>query len=778
MYPDPFHMPLLKTFLTRSSLGVIASCLSVGIWAQSTAVPGLPGAPSGINSAAAAPPMPNTPSINGMAPNTHAADLEAPVANKATPVTPNPRKPRPAVPSQFQRFVQESTGQMLPVFGEELFETPQAYASDSAVPTPLDYVLGPDDEIRLQVLGPMEFNSVLKIDRNGQVNLPKVGPVTLAGVAVKDLDKTLQAHLGKVFANFTANTSMGRLRGIQVYVVGQASQPGTFNLSSLSTLVNAIFASGGPNANGSMRSIELKRAGKTISTIDLYGFIARGDKSGDIALMSGDVIIIPPAGPRVAVTGAFDQAAIYELKPGSTSIGDILSLSGGVPALATRQKALLERINRLSTPPRQVLDIVLDAQGLGQPLNDGDVLTLLGISPAFANAVTLQGTVAEPLRYRWFEGMKILDLIPERDALITRDYYKRKNLLVQNSDAAKTAGAGDGINTRIKSMVDQINWEYAVIERLDRSQLSTQLISFNLGKAVLQRDPANNLVLLPGDVVTILSQNDLRVPQERRSRLVRVEGEVAIPGIYQASPGETLAQLLKRVGGLTPQAYLFGTELNRESVKERQQTNLNTLIRTLEARAQAQTSTSTANLSADRAAQAQVLQQQQQAQLKSQIDRLKSLQSNGRLSLELDPRSQTLAALPTLTLEDGDRILVPSTPGFVSAFGSVNNENVSIYKPGKTVGDVIRTAGLTEDAEPDQAFVLRADGSIIARRDNSGLFAGNFESIAIMPGDTVVVPAQIDRESRYNFITRVVKDWTQIFANLGLGVAAINSISN
>ena len=458
---------------------------------------------------------------------------------------------------------------MLPVFGQELFETPQAYASDSAVPTPLDYVLGPDDEIRLQVLGPMEFNSVLKIDRNGQVNLPKVGPVTLAGVAVKDLDKTLQAHLGKVFANFTANASMGRLRGIQVYVVGQASQPGTFNLSSLSTLVNAVFASGGPNANGSMRSIELKRAGKTISTIDLYGFIARGDKSGDIALMSGDVIIIPPAGPRVAVTGAFDQAAIYELKPGSTSIGDILSLSGGVPALATRQKALLERINRQSTPPRQVMDIVLDAQGLSQPLNDGDVLTLLGISPAFANAVTLQGTVAAPLRYRWFEGMRILDLIPERDALITGDYYKRKNLLVQNSDAAKTAG--EGVGSRIKSMVDQINWEYAVIERLDRSQLSTQLISFNLGKAVLQRDPANNLVLLPGDVVTILSQNDLRVPQERRSRLVRVEGEVAVPGIYQASPGETLAQLLKRVGGLTPQAYLFGTEVSRESVKERQQ---------------------------------------------------------------------------------------------------------------------------------------------------------------------------------------------------------------
>jgi hypothetical protein len=171
------------------------------------------------------------------------------------------------------------------------------------------------------------------------------------------------------------------------------------------------------------------------------------------------------------------------------------------------------------------------------------------------------------------------------------------------------------------------------------------------------------------------------------------------------------------------------------------------------------------------------VQQQQQAQLRSQIERLKSFQSNGRLALELDPQGQNLAALPALPLEDGDRILVPATPGFVSAFGSVNNENVFIYKPGKTVGDVIKSAGLTEDAEPNQAFVLRADGSIVARRDRSGFFGGGFESLRVMPGDTLVVPAQIDRESRYNFVTRALKDWTQIFANFGLGVAAIKSIN-
>ena len=680
---------------------------------------------------------------------------------------------RAAEPSQFQRFVRESTGRLLPMYGRDLFDAPQAYAANSAIPAPDNYLLGPGDEVRLQVWGPVDFNTNLTVDRNGQVTLPKVGVVTLAGVAVRDLDKTIQGQLSKVFTNFQSSATMGRLRGIQVYVVGQARQPGTFQLSSLSTLVNALFASGGPNANGSMRNIELKRAGQTITTFDVYDFIARGDKTRDVALLSGDVIVIPPVGPRVAVTGAFDQAAIFELKNSATNVGDILSLGGGVPALAKMHKALLERITRSSNPPRQVKEITLDAQGLIQPLQDGDVLTLLDISPAFANAVTLQGVVAEPLRYSWFEGMRLLDLIPDRDALISADYYKRKNLLVQNTEQTREKD----LNRSPIDQRDQINWEYAVIKRMDRSKLSTQLIPFNLGKMVLNKDPAHNLVLQAGDVVTIFSQKDLRLPQERITRMVQVEGEVAAPGLYQALPGETLPELLKRVGGITPQAYVFGLEFSRVSVRTRQQENLDTLIRRLESQVQGKGDTLIANLGADRADQAQVIQQQQQAQLNAQIARLRTLQSNGRVSLELDPQTHTLASIPDLPLEDGDRIVVPSTPGFVAAFGSVNNENVFIYRQGKTVADILASAGLTEDAEPSQAFVLRADGSIIARQDRSGFFGGSFESMQVMPGDTVVVPAQIDRESRYNAIVRGAKDWTQILSNFGLGVVALSRIN-
>jgi len=789
----------VRSTLTLCSVALAFAGFVSQAQAQSTAVPA-PGTQAAAPAISTGLPTSLQASNWGDATPKAASNTQTPEAADAN-TAPGPRALRPQVPSQFQRFVQESTGRLLPVFGAELFESPQAYTPDTTLPAPAEYILGAGDEVRVQVWGAVDYSGTHTLDRNGQINLPKVGTFSLAGVAVRDLEGVLRSQLSKVFTNFNVNANLGRLRSIQVYVVGQARQPGTYKLSSLGTMVNALFASGGPTTNGSMRSIQLTRAGKVLTTLDLYDFIARGDKGRDLPLQSGDVIVIPPVGARVAVTGALDQAAIYELRSTNTSVGDVLGLSGGVPALAKAQKALLERIDADKIPARQVQQISLNTQGLKLPLRDGDVLTILPISQAFANAVTLQGTVAEPLRYGWFEGMKIRDLIPEREALITPDYYRRKNILVQsvqtqdnsgnsnsnsnsNSNASYSATkeqsnskeAGSRVANRVRSMADQINWEYAVIERMDPVRLNTTLIPFNLGKAVLENDASNNLQLLPGDVVTIMSQNDLRLPQERQSRLVRLEGEVAAPGVYQVQAGETLPQLLRRLGGITAQAYVFGTEFNRESVRQRQQENLDVLIRRLEAQSQAQSTSVASNIKAENQAQAQAILQQQQAQLKSQIERLRAMRSNGRMSLELDPAGKAIAALPDMPLEDGDRILIPSVPSFVAAFGSVNNENVFLYKPGKTVADVIKSAGLTEDAEPGQAFVLRADGSIVASRDRSGVFGGSFETLALMPGDTVVVPAQIDRESGYNFTVRALKDWTQILSNFGLGMAAFKSL--
>jgi hypothetical protein len=237
---------------------------------------------------------------------------------------------------------------------------------------------------------------------------------------------------------------------------------------------------------------------------------------------------------------------------------------------------------------------------------------------------------------------------------------------------------------------------------------------------------------------------------------------------------------------------LFGAEFTRESVRQQQQKNLDQVIRRLEAQASSANTTLVANLTPDRAAQVTTLQQQQLAQQRAQIDRLRAMRSQGRVSLELDPvlhaqaalsdglSPETLraqqAALPALPLEDGDAFVVPSLPSFVSAAGSVNNENSIIFKPGRTVGDVIKSSDPTEEANTKAAFVLRADGSILSRQSTS-LF-NSFENVKVMPGDTLIVPAKVDRETSYNFLVRALRDWTQIFSNLGIGAAAIRTLRN
>lgn len=674
--------------------------------------------------------------------------------------------------SNFQRFVQQATGRELPVYGHNLFSAPSGYSPISQAPVPNDYILGPGDEIHLQVWGAIDAEQRLVINRHGQINLPKVGVINLTGVRAGDLESVLRSKIGRVFTNFNLNATLGRLRSIQIYVVGQARQPGTYTVSSLSTLINALFEVGGPGSNGSMRNIQLKRDGRVVGKLDLYDFIARGDRNGDVPLQPGDIIVIPPVGPRVAVLGAFEQPAIYELK-GADSIGEVLALGGGLPVLATPVKALLERIDPAADKPRHVEDFALDTAGLKRPLRDGDILTLFGISPQFANAVTLRGNVAAPLRYPYTAGMRVRDLIPDREALITPDYYQRKNLLVQ-FEKTDTAAVERGV----RNLLDEVNWDYAVIERLDRATLTTRLIPFNLARAVIDGDAQHNLALQPGDIVTILSKKDLRVPQDRQTRLVRVEGEVAAPGIYQVEAGETLPQLLTRLGGVTPNAYLYGAEFTRESVRQQQQKNLDTVIRKLETQLQAELGRKIANVKAESDAQTQLqVQQQQLQQLQQQLARMKTLKSNGRISLELPPANVALAALPALPLEDGDTIHIPSRPGFVSAVGEVHNENAIIYRPGRTVGDVLRIAGVSENADPNNAFVLRADGSVKAARDSYGLFRmSSFEDIELMPGDTVVVPAKLDRQTGWTKFVTGLKDWTQILYQMGLGAAAWNTL--
>ena len=346
---------------------------------------------------------------------------------------PQSRRFEPPKPSEFQKFVQAATGRLLPVFGSSFFAAPpEGLTSIDNVPVSGDYTVGPGDEIVVRAWGSIDIDFRSVVDRNGQLNLPKIGSFTVVGVRASDLERHLRAQIGRLYTNFNLNVTLGQLHGVKVYVVGPAQRPGTFTLASQSTILSAIAAAGGPGPNGSMRKVSLRRDGRIVSELDVYAFLVQGDKSKDLQLVAGDVVVFHPVGPRVALNGELDNAAIFELKATEEPVSALLLYAGGAPVLANPNRALVERIDPAQPgSARFVEEFKLDTTGLQKKLRDGDVVTLLTISPAFANAVTLTGHVAQPLRYAYFPGMRVSDLIPSPEALISPDFYRRKNVLVQ-----------------------------------------------------------------------------------------------------------------------------------------------------------------------------------------------------------------------------------------------------------------------------------------------------------------------------------------------------------
>ena len=203
----------------------------------------------------------------------------------------------PAKPSEFQKFVQAATGRLLPVFGSSFFTAPaESFAPVDNVPVSADYTVGPGDEIVLRAWGSIDIDYRSTVDRNGQLNLPKIGSFTVAGVKASDLEKQLRSQIGRMYTNFNLSVSLGRLHGVKVFVVGPARLPGVFTLSSQATLLSAVVAAGGPGPNGSMRKVSLRRDGNIVSELDVYAFLVQGDKSKDLQLVAGDVVVFHPVG--------------------------------------------------------------------------------------------------------------------------------------------------------------------------------------------------------------------------------------------------------------------------------------------------------------------------------------------------------------------------------------------------------------------------------------------------------------------------------------------------
>jgi polysaccharide biosynthesis/export protein len=738
--------------------------------------------------------------------------------------------------SDFERFAEDGTGLQLPVYGRRLFdEVPTTFAPVERVPVPADYVLGPGDELLIRAWGKIDLDSRVTVDRNGQVYLPRIGTLNVAGLRYEQVEGYLHAAVSALFKDFELNVALGQLRSIQIFVLGNARRPGAYTVGSLSTLVNALFTSGGPSATGSMRHIQLRRGNRLLAEFDIYDLVQKGDKSHDVPLLPGDVIYIPPIGAQIAISGNVNEPGIYELKS-ETTVAAALEGAGGLTSLAGAQRVLLERIDNHTT--RRVEEFPLTTSGLSRLLQDGDLLRIYPLSPKFENAVTLRGNVAQSGRYVWKEGMRVSDLIPSRDFLVTREFWNRQNqpasrktthpfgierngqpgyqrtdepgnrpteqpgsqptnqpanprtgqygyqreyqfddqsdnqfddqfrdqpdnhrtgqpeeepgAQLSNQRNDMPGGSDQSGNSRptIISAIGQnnaeINWEYAVIERLDEHDLSTRLIPFHLVNAIDNHASPDNQLLRSGDVVTIFSRSDLDLPIEKHSSFVRVGGEVNAPGVYRVNPGETLRDVVNAAGGLTPHSYLYASILTRVSTRRAQEDELrqatDQMQRELFAR-YANAAPATGQSGAD-----------QQAQLTFQqtaLGRLSSIKATGRVVLEMKSDAATATDIPDISLEDGDTFYVPARLSTVQVAGSVYNANAFRHQPEKRLIAYLDDAGgATREADQKRIFVIHADGTVVSRQSRNS--HGSFDKLKLLPGDAIVVPEKLKVSSKLN----------------------------
>lgn len=505
---------------------------------------------------------------------------------------------RSAVPSEFETFASQVADKQIRRFGANLL-VPGArdFTAPPTTTVPQDYRINPGDRLLVGLTGSAEANNLrLTVDSEGRIFIPRVGSVQVGGLRYGDLQSAISGQVSRQYRSFRVSASIERLHGITVYVTGFALTPGSYTVSSLSTLVNAVLAAGGPSAGGSFRSIQLRRGGRLISDFDLYDFLLKGDKSADAVLQNGDVIYIAPVGSQVAVIGSVNNEAVFEARPNDT-LTDLLIYAGGVNTA-------------------------------------GDLSRLLALDP--------------------------LDL--------------------------------------------QAGWQQ------------------------LTPDRARGQIAARAQVLRVLSNLGIARPLDKQGVLVTVSGEVARPGRYFLKPGAPLSSAISQAGGLTSQAFVYGTVFTRESLRQQQRDSYQRAVRDVEFLLSAAPLTSALATDAD---------VNRLAQLRNVVEQLRERRPDGRLVLDVTENATELPA--SVTLQNNDTLYIPPRPVAVGVFGTVPGSTSFQYRRGATIGDYLHQAGgVQKIGDKGQIFVVRANGTVLAAK--RGLFASRIEKQPALPGDLIYVP--------------------------------------
>ncbi len=715
-------------------------------------------------------------------------------------------------------------------FGYDIFRgAPSTFAPVTDIPVPVDYVIGPGDTINVQLFGNQNAEYFLLVNRDGTVNFPQIGPVNVSGLSFADARNVLTERVTEQMIGTRASITLGELRSIRVFVLGEVERAGSYTVSSLATMTNALLGSGGVRKIGSLRNVRLMRDGEVITTLDLYDLLLRGDTRNDVRLQPGDAIFVPPIGPSVAVDGEVRRPAIYELRNERT-MGEVVALAGGLRANANQSAVKLERIVPGRGTTVQDLDLGV-AAGSDQPVQDGDVLRVQANMDLLEDAIRLEGNVQQPGLYQWFPGMRLHDLLPSPD--------------------------------RLKPMSDM---QYVLIQRERERNVATELLSASL--PAVWAEPANpsvNVMLQPRDTVhvfnletgrrhivaPIMEQVSVQLPPNVPAPVTRVDGSVRAPGDYPLESGMRVSDLLRAGGGMRSSAYTIDAELTRYAVvdgeyretavltvdlaailsgdaaadlvlapydflnikevprwREQQTVTLHgevvfpgsysvrqgERLSDLLERAGGLTDLAfpegsvfvRVELREREREQIEVLARRIQSDLtalsladtgaldaisigQELIRELRSAEATGRFVIRLEDIVNGRGDAD-ITLRDGDQLFIPERSQVVTVIGEVQSPTSHMYQVGLHRDDyVAQSGGLTRRADARQVYVVRANGEVIAGSGSRWFQRGR--GVEVRPGDTIVAPMNVDR-------VRPLTLWgsvTQIVYNLAIAAAAVNS---
>lgn len=716
-------------------------------------------------------------------------------------------------------------------FGYELFAgVPSTFAPATDIPVPTDYIIGPGDTVMVQLYGKENAEHELTVSREGLLQFPSIGPISVAGMKFEQLQKMITERIERQMIGVKVSISMGPLRSIRVFVLGDARRPGSYTVSALSTVTHALFVSGGITPMGSLRNIELKRSGNVVKRLDLYDLLLNGDTSSDVRLLPGDVIFVPPLGRTVGLVGEIRRPAIYELRQEQT-IREALKLAGGMLPTAYPEASQMERINVHRERTLMDLDLSKDA-GNSVRLKDGDTLRVYSVLEKMEDIVLLTGHVDRPGGYQWREGLRLSDVISSVDALLARpdlEYVlvKRElppdrkvevlstrlgraishpdsidNVVLQPRDEIMVFGLNENRAETIKPVIEQLRQqarhgnpervvmisgnvsypgEYPIetgmrIADLVRAggglsqqayALDAELVRYeviegrvreitrqNVSLAgVTSGDLSQNIELRPFDVLNVK-----QVPEWRDQQTVEISGEVTFPGSFVTKRGETLRQLIERAGGPTSRAFLEGAVFTREDLRGKEQAQIDQLRDKLKA-----------DLAAISLQQSQEKPENQQAAAMAQglLAQLETAKAMGRLVIDLPAIMSE--KVDDVTLERGDKLIIPAVPQEVTVLGEVHYPTSHLYQHDLTRdGYIKRSGGPTYKADQGRMYVVRANGEVLA--SGGGWFSGG--NLTIKAGDTIVVPLDAERMRPLALWTSV----TQVLYQLALSAAAFNAV--